>query len=304
MLPPLVLPPRPDHLCMVSVEALLSSQPCPPTSVATTVVPSSSLSPHIPHPPPPQQHNYHAPPSFPSAVIPPHPSANQANRSHSHQASSHSFCDPGQSFRAPPPHHPPLHPQPLRPPQASPFSPQVSHSLNSASPISHPLHGQQTTAPQTPMPDQGPAAAVYPLHLMNLQTYILDPSHHSQLSSPHHTPHPNGVPSPNNPFFPFPLAQALSRPVRSPLHVQAQLPPRTTPPTHHSAASVEALKLPSTAWDPQSWPAHCQDMAPAADPSFSVDNLHVPHYPAHTTPPFGSPSTVTLSAGNANISMP
>jgi hypothetical protein len=31
----------------------------------------STFSPHTLHPPPPQQHNYHAPPSFPSAVMPP-----------------------------------------------------------------------------------------------------------------------------------------------------------------------------------------------------------------------------------------
>jgi hypothetical protein len=35
-------------------------------------LPSSTLSPHTPHPPPPQQHNYHAPPSFPSNVMAPH----------------------------------------------------------------------------------------------------------------------------------------------------------------------------------------------------------------------------------------
>src|SRR5258708_40006044 len=109
------------------------------------------------------------------------------------------FVTPASPFVPPPPHHPPhLHPQPLRPPlhlhphqrsnrtPASPFSPQESHSSNSLSPISHPLHRrpqQQTPAPQTPMSDQGLAAAVHPLRLANLQTHILEPSHHSQLSS-------------------------------------------------------------------------------------------------------------------------
>jgi hypothetical protein len=40
----------------------------------------------------------------------------------------------------------------------------------------------------------------------------------------------------------FLLAQASPRTDRPPLHVQAQLPPRTTAPTHHSAASVEVLE--------------------------------------------------------------
>jgi hypothetical protein len=31
-------------------------------------------------------------------------------------------------------------------------------------------------------------------------------------------------------------------------------------------------------------------------------SLHVAHYPAHTTPPLGSPSTVALSTGDADIS--
>jgi hypothetical protein len=32
------------------------------------------------------------------------------------------------------------------------------------------------------------------------------------------------------------------------------------------------------------------------------DSLHVPHYPAHATPPLGSPPTVALSTGDADIS--
>jgi hypothetical protein len=50
------------------------------------------------------------------------------------------------------------------------------------------------------------------------------PPNHSQLSS-HHSTHPNGVPSPSNPFFPLLApAQALSQSDHPPLHVQVQLP--------------------------------------------------------------------------------
>ncbi len=105
-----------------------------------------------------------------------------AGRSPSRQPSSHSFHDPGQFFRAPsaasptsptsltarpPPLHPHFH-QHLNRIPTSPFSPRESHSSNSVSPILPTLYGQQTTVPQTPMSDQGLAAAVYPLHLTNL----------------------------------------------------------------------------------------------------------------------------------------
>ena len=82
-------------------------------------------------------------------------------------------------------------------------------------------------------------------------------------------------------FYPYPPAQALSWADRPLLHVQAQLPPRTTPPTNHSATSVEALGwyLPQqpTPTDPQSWPAHRQDMAPPPMPlthQSAVDTTH------------------------------
>ena len=81
------------------------------------------------------------------------------------------------SFRAPPPpRRPPhLHPQPLsnRQPLLKPRS--------------------QTRVEQH---------AVHPLHLTDLRTHILDPSHHSRLSSsPLHSPHPKRVPSPDDPPF-------------------------------------------------------------------------------------------------------
>jgi hypothetical protein len=189
----------------------------------------------------------------------------------------------------PPPH---LHPQPHQPlplqphphqhthrTPASPFSPQESHSSNSVSPISQPLPGQQQPVQ---ISDPALAAAVHPLHLGNLPTHILDHSHPSRLSSPHHSPHPNGGPSPHNPFFPFNQAQALSRRDLQPLHVQAQLPHRTTPP-HHSAVSVEDLdwyyphqRQQRTPTDTQNWSAHHQDMAPPMPltPQSAVDTTH------------------------------
>ena len=86
-----------------------------------------------------------------------------------------------------------------------------------------------------PIPQQG-CPGTTTLHLMNLPTHILDHSHPSQLSSPHHSPHPNGVTSPHNPFFPFPQAQELSRPdsyrphrcsgsIAAPTAAAAALPP-------------------------------------------------------------------------------
>jgi len=206
------------------------------------------------------------------------------------------FVTPASPFVPPPPHHlPHLHPQPLHPPPhrhhphqhinptpASPFSPQESHSSNSVSPISHPPHGPHP-APQTQMSDPALAAAAHSLHLATLPTRILDHSHPSHLSS-HPSPSPNGVPSPHNPHFPFPPGQALSRADRPPLHVQAQLPLRTTPPTL-SAVSVEDLdwyypqQQQHTPTDPQNWSVHRQDMAPPLmplTPQSAVDTT--PHF--------------------------
>jgi hypothetical protein len=105
--------------------------------------------------------------------------------------------------------------------------------------------------PQTRQPSFGAILRVC------VTSSIPPPLPESQLSSPHHSPHPNGVPSPDNPFFPFPPDQALSHDHSLP-QVQAQLPPCTTPPTHHPATSVEALEwyLPQqlTPTHPQSCP--------------------------------------------------
>src|SRR5258708_2939761 len=130
----------------------------------------------------------HSPSCFPNyrSHVPSTPSrtwfVQDVGCSPSHQPSSHSFHDPGQFFRAPsttsptsptsstahlPPLHPHFHQHSNRIP-TSPFSPQESHSSNLVSPILPTLYGQQTTVPQTPMSDQGLAAAVYPLHLTNL----------------------------------------------------------------------------------------------------------------------------------------
>ncbi|KAF8493085.1 WD40-repeat-containing domain protein [Russula emetica] len=155
MLPPLVLPqarPAAYSLRRSSLPALslVPSQEQPPQ-------PSSTLSPHILHPPPPQQRNYHAPPLFPSAVMPPHMLPHQrltgALPRHSYALTDHrpsvtqadypppSGPPPGPGlllphtapyrdipFVPPPPHHPPLHPRPLRPPPLHPHLHQ--HSKN------------------------------------------------------------------------------------------------------------------------------------------------------------------------------
>jgi hypothetical protein len=66
------------------------------------------------------------------------------------------------------------------------------------------LHGQQTAAPQTPISDQGLAAAIHPQHPANPQTQhprSLPPLTCRLLITP--PTHCNGVPSPNNPFFPL-----------------------------------------------------------------------------------------------------
>jgi len=56
------------------------------------------------------------------------------------------------------------------------------------------------------------------------------------------------LPSPNDSFFPFSLAQVLSWPVRPLLHVQAQLPPCTTLPAlrlhlPHSYSAINSYRL-------------------------------------------------------------
>jgi hypothetical protein len=232
---------------------------------------------------------------------PHHPSApsrtwyvQDADRSHSRQASSHSFRDPGQSFRAPPHHPPHLHPQPLRPPPphphlhqhsnrtpASPFSPQESHSSNSVSPISCPLHGQSqqptTAPPQTPMSDQGLAAAVHPLHLVNHGlTSSIPPTLAAVVSSS--LPPSQWGAVPQQSVFPVPSGPGIvPRPSTA---TRPGTAPASYYPSHPSFSGGGSGVVPISAansYGPSEWPAHRQDMAPPPmplTPQSAVDTTH------------------------------
>ena len=127
---------------------------------------------------------------------------------------------------------------------------------------------------------------------MNLPTHILNHSHPSQLLSPHHSPHPNGVTSPHNPFFPSPQAQELSRP-------DCYRPHRCggsiTAPTAAAAASPP----------PWQWQQHCHPHGSSNSVATPMAVLPPPSSPQlwrHRCHPHGHGSgTVTTPHGCSSI---
>jgi hypothetical protein len=92
-------------------------------------------------------------------------------------------------------------------------------------------------------------------------THTLYLSHHSQLSSSYHSPDPNGVPSPNNLFFPIP-----SHPI--PACPSTATRPGTAPTSYYplfgsiSGCSGVVASSAANSYRPQSWPPQRQDMSP------------------------------------------